>query len=186
MITEELDILLSRYDDPDLSGSERARLEEALSQDAQARAMLAQYRRLDEHLARLPDALGAVDFEQFGRGVRQALDASARPGRQWRRLLWPVLTPLAAAAAVLLIVLSGGLLVETEPSGPAAELSQPRVPRVVVQAEPVRARRLAVVELSWQAPGQANHGTSSSESVICVQRAPATSVADQPNLSFLF
>ena len=188
MVTEELEILLSRYDDPDLSRSDRARAERALSQNAQAAVLLDQYRRLNQHLANLPDQLDGIDLEQFGRSVRQALDAASTPRRRPRRLLWPILAPLAAAAAVLLIVLPSGVLFDKEQSQPVPVLSEPRVPVVVMQSERPWTNRLAVVELSRAPAGPADHAVVSSapQPVICVLRSTATDAAEQPSLSVLF
>lgn len=100
MLDQELEQLMSRSGDGDLTGEERARLEGAVAQDAEARAVWEEYRRLDGHLAVMGGETDGVDWEAFGSRVRDAV-ASAEV-RRGRVRLWRRVAAVAAMAAVAL------------------------------------------------------------------------------------
>jgi len=107
MISKENENLISRYDDPELSTSERQQLTELLETDDQARELEAQYRRLDAELETLPDGLDGVDFSGFRRRIRESIETASAPViRRPHRYLWTRWAPIAAAASVAIAFLS--------------------------------------------------------------------------------
>jgi len=102
MEPEELEMLISRCDDPDLSSQERAQLKAALENEPQAGELLAQYRRLNEALGQLPDHLESVDFERFADTVNEKIDSAERIQSR-KKVVWRVFGPLAAAAAIVVV-----------------------------------------------------------------------------------
>jgi anti-sigma factor RsiW len=101
MVTEmdrELEILISLHDDPELTAEQRGKLEEALAQDPQARAALAEYRRLDGALATLSPPVVPPGLLEMSARVRGALDRVRRRHRQRRYWAAGVLATAAAAA----------------------------------------------------------------------------------------
>ena len=105
MISKENENLISRYDDPELSTSERQQLTEFLETDDEARDLEAQYRRLDAELETLPDGLEGVDFSGFRRRIRESIE-SAPVVRRPHRQLWTRWAPIAAAASMAIAFLS--------------------------------------------------------------------------------
>ena len=104
MKPEETEELISRYSDPDLSDSDKDRVNQALTADADLRQIHQQYKRLDQALEQLPDGLDGVNFSGFSRRVSAAI-ASAEAPRTWRISTWRYLAPLAAAAALIIVAL---------------------------------------------------------------------------------
>jgi anti-sigma factor RsiW len=126
---------LTRFHDGELSASERARVETALSSAAEEdRAHL-------EHLDKLGDLLrlmheeqsSAVSFEGFAERVAQGIRAQERPPvsarlKVWlseffahRRVVWIPAASLAGAAAAILIALPLARAPQgTQPLGPGA------------------------------------------------------------------
>ena len=105
MISQENENLISRYDDPELSPSERQQLTELMETDDEAREFEAKYRRLDAELETLPDGLGVLDFTGFRRRIRESIE-SAPVIRMPHHRLWSRWVPLAAAASVAIAFLS--------------------------------------------------------------------------------
>jgi anti-sigma factor RsiW len=173
MKTEELEILISRYDDGDLSAQEKAAVEAAVARDPAARVMLEQYRRINRELAALPSGLEGVDFAAFGQRVRRAVGGrtpapATRDRKLWQQWRWAA--PLAAAAALAVLTLPW--LLTSRPTsapqtarvaGPAVTISgAPSVTSVMVAqvslnpAQVIGAARTAVVTLE-------NHGGGNDE-----------------------
>ena len=144
MKEKDIDILVSRYGDPDLSDSERARLDDLLARSPEAREALRQYERLDGALGQLPGIVDGVDQEAVFERIQQAVAAgAARPAGRGR--LWV----MRIAALVVLALLAGLALVSLwgpHMAGPGS-LGEPggEVARVQLSAEPVYALRPAVV-----------------------------------------
>lgn len=105
MIPKEHEELISRYDDPDLSTSERDRLRELLEVDDTARSLEAQYRRLDAELERLPDGLDEVDLTALRRRILDRIE-SGTVVRYPRRRSWVRRASIAAAASVAIGLIS--------------------------------------------------------------------------------
>ncbi len=105
MLTPEQEILISRYDDPDLTASERVELENLLERP-EGQEIRRQFERLDRELANLPPIAAQIDEAAFRHGVGQRLDEDAGIQGSRRRLqLWRYLLPLTAAAAIALVAL---------------------------------------------------------------------------------
>jgi hypothetical protein len=105
METKELERLIARHDDAELTPEERAALTAALANQPEARALLRQYQRLDEALGQMGPVMGQrVDFADFAARVQARLERTevARPA-VWRQ--WRIMVPLAAAAALAVVFL---------------------------------------------------------------------------------
>jgi anti-sigma factor RsiW len=117
MNREELEFRISQYVDGTLSREERASVETILAGDVEARQMLAEFRRIDQHLAReMP--LPNVKWEQLASHISAAVDevteapavigritpetATATSAWTWRSRL--------AIAASIVIVLGSALM----------------------------------------------------------------------------
>src|SRR4051812_40975261 len=116
MMTEELEFQISQYADGTLPLSERAALETQLAADAEAREMLAEYRRLGEHLSRDLPPLPVVKWDRLAEHLSNVVAESDQPavicritpagassGWSWRSRL--------AIAASVIVAVSTGLLV---------------------------------------------------------------------------
>jgi hypothetical protein len=114
MISKENEHLISQYDDPDLSATEREQLTDLLETDDSARGLEAQYRRLDAELERLPDGLDSVDFTGFRERIRESIEA-APVIRMSQRRLWTRWAPIAAAASVAIAFVSIWQALKTDP-----------------------------------------------------------------------
>ncbi|MBN1437333.1 MAG: hypothetical protein JW936_09670 [Sedimentisphaerales bacterium] len=96
MNAEQLEQLISRYNDPDLTEQEQAQLKEVLRDNAEAQELLRQYKKLDEALANLPDVTSTVDQGRFTADVKEALakirrnKPGATVGGGRFRLGWPM------------------------------------------------------------------------------------------------
>ncbi len=97
-------MLISRFDDPDLSTAERAQLDKLLRSDPQARDLLEQYRKLNHRLEKLPDALENLDLSGFTQNVNRAIDLTLL--RKTRSFFRHTLIPLSAAAALVIAALA--------------------------------------------------------------------------------
>ena len=102
MIDEQLEFQIAQYADGTLPAAERAALEQVLATDAQARALLDEYRRLDASLKReLP--LPVINWDRLAAHLS---DAVADEDRATTTIAWPLRNwgKLAAAAAILLVI----------------------------------------------------------------------------------
>ena len=109
---DNLDLLLCRYLDGDLSRREQAKLEARLADEPALREELRLYASLDGHLPDLAgEAPAGVDYVRQRADIMAAVEREALLAAAPRRLLFrpAALGALAAAAAVLMIV-SAGLL----------------------------------------------------------------------------
>jgi len=171
MISEEMEMLISRCDDGDLTDSERARLEAALKNDQDARRLLAEYRRLNAALDSTLIEMDGVDLAAFSRSLSRSLSERHKPGRaggMWRRL-----GPVAAAAATILVGI--GALWLSRQASDAPGVGDSDRPIRAVQTPIHRSERTAVVTIGMpvgvQAPaGEA--GKNGGEIVWCVAAAP--------------
>jgi hypothetical protein len=114
MIPDEMEMLISRLDDGDLSDSERRQLQQFLEDHAEAQAVREQYHRLNQQLDQLPDGLDKVDISGFARRVNRTI-AADRAWRIHRRRYWITRAPLAAAAALMFATLAW-LFISPRPS----------------------------------------------------------------------
>src|SRR5688572_23451362 len=102
MIDEQLESQIAQYADGTLPADQRAALEQMLANDADARAVLDEYRRLDASLKReLP-----VPAMNWDRLAAHLSDAVADEDRATTPIAWPLrhAGKLAAAAAVILFI----------------------------------------------------------------------------------
>ena len=87
MIPEELERLISRYDEADMTAEERAQLQSVLAESPEAREVLRQYQQLDKAMSRLPAAgeldgavseqLESVDYDALHARINRAIDGIA-------------------------------------------------------------------------------------------------------------
>ncbi len=113
MLDEQIEFAISQYIDGSLPGDERSALEARLANDSGARALLAEYRRLEATLRSTPAAIPEVRWDALAEHISASIDHDER-----ERLLLPIgntasrsrfrLMPLAAAAA---FVLASGIAV---------------------------------------------------------------------------
>jgi len=102
VIDEQLEFQIAQYADGTLPPAERAALEQALANDADARALLEEYRRLDATLKReLP-----VPAMNWDRLAAHLCDAVAEEDRATTTIAWPLRNwgKIAAAAAIMLLI----------------------------------------------------------------------------------
>ena len=134
MTRDELEFAISQYLDGTLAEAEVSALEERLATDAEARAILAEYRRLDTVLKAAPRP--ALDWEALGDRISQAV-AEQEPPAQSYRLHWvKTVSVLAVAAAVLVAIGFGIRLLQPGPSDrPNHQLAGTNPPRQPVVIE---------------------------------------------------
>ena len=108
MISEQLEFQIAQYADGTLPAEDRVALEQVLATDADARAMLDEYRRLDATLKReLP-----VPAMNWDRLATHLSDVVAEEDRATTTIAWPLRNwgKLAAAAAIILLIGTVALL----------------------------------------------------------------------------
>ena len=152
MDREQLEFRISQYVDGTLPAAEAAALEETLASDAEARALLDDFRKLHSAMAR-EAALPAVKWDRLAEHLSRAV---AEEDRATRSI--PMPTPAAApahtwwrhvavAAAVLIAI--GTLVLWPRRTGHDQIASRPTQPTVLVElAGPQVSKQPAVVEIS--------------------------------------
>jgi anti-sigma factor RsiW len=101
MTRDELEFRISQYLDGTLAAGERAALEDRLATDADARAVLDEYRRLETVLKAAPAP--AIHWDRFAEQVCAAVaDAEEEPAQTYRIGWVRTMASLALAAAVLI------------------------------------------------------------------------------------
>jgi negative regulator of sigma E activity len=108
MDREQFEFRISQYADGTLAADEVAALEAALAEDAEARALLDEYRRLETALKReLP--VPSMNYQRLAAHLSQAI---AEEDAATTTIAWPMpgWRKLAAAAAVVLIAGTAALL----------------------------------------------------------------------------
>ena len=200
-ISKEQEFLISRFDDPDLTADERHELD-VLLQDPAAQAVLEEYRQVDAVLAKWPTAGKNYDVTAFTRQVNERLDRIERRAGSGRRAIWRYLAPVAAAAAVMIVVLpqwnrsgesggpAGGSDLSAVATNDAAEntgsvvananeAEQPLVPRMqVVLQEPslgaiAASQRIVKVQLARMEVTSATETVEDNGSILCFGSAAA-------------
>jgi anti-sigma factor RsiW len=119
MIDEQLEFQIAQYADGTLPATERAALEQLLATDADARAMLDEYRRVDAALKReMP-----IPVMNWDRLAAHLSDAVADEDRATTTIAWPLRNwgKIAAAAAVLLLIGTIALL-SLRPAAPVTNV----------------------------------------------------------------
>jgi len=130
---DELEFAISQYLDGALAEAEVSALEERLATDAEARAMLAEYRRLEIVLKAAPRP--ALDWEALGDRITQAV-AGQEPPAQSYRLHWVKTVSVLAVAATVLVAVGFGIRLlqpgpTDRPNGQFAGTHPPRQPIVI-------------------------------------------------------
>ncbi|MBC8109273.1 MAG: hypothetical protein H7Z14_21995 [Anaerolineae bacterium] len=140
MTRDELEFSLSQYHDRTLGPVERAAVDEVLSTDADARAMLAEYGRLDALLKRTPSA-PELAWDKLRARISGAIDETEAPPVRtfkignWSRVGGGVVALAAAIAIVVSVSIrnhtatptSGGTRVLEIAVGPAGGGAVPTV-----------------------------------------------------------
>lgn len=88
MLDEKIEFELSQYLDGTLSSDERAAIELRLASDSEARAVLNQFRRLDESLRATPPAIPNLNWDLISDQISNSIDRHERES---------LLTPAARA-----------------------------------------------------------------------------------------
>jgi anti-sigma-K factor RskA len=102
---EELEYSISQYLDGTLPPLERAALEQKLASDADARAVLAEYQKLDAVLkqSRMIDAPPALDWDRLASEISTVLEGVDAPVRNYS-MKWVRYASVAVAAMVLIAI----------------------------------------------------------------------------------
>jgi anti-sigma-K factor RskA len=122
MTRDELEFSLSQYHDGTLGPVERATVDEVLSTDADARAMLAEYARLDALLKRAPGA-PELAWDKLQARISSAVHDAEAPAvptfkiGNWSRVVGGVVA-LAAAIAIVVSVTMRNPIAKPQSGGP--------------------------------------------------------------------
>ena len=100
---DELEFAISQYIDGMLGQLEQAALEEILASDKSARAMLAEYRRLNEAL-RTKLSQPQVDFELFSKNISDALGKAEAPVKHYRPSFTGYAKIISVAASIVIAI----------------------------------------------------------------------------------
>jgi len=133
MIDEQLEFQIAQYADGTLPAAEIPALERVLADNADARALLDEYRRLDATLKReLP--VPAMNWDRLATHLR---DAVAAEDRATTTIAWPLRNwgKIAAAAAILLVVGTIALL-QLRPTAPVTTVVVNNPPSSVQNGTP--------------------------------------------------
>jgi hypothetical protein len=118
MSRDEIEFLISQYIDGSANELDAGRLEEVLATDADARAMLAEYRRLDEVVktsAPMPD----IAWDDLAAKISSATANLDVPVKHYR-LAFGTFSRIAAMAAMVAIVV--GVVVHFRPSNSSLDI----------------------------------------------------------------
>jgi anti-sigma factor RsiW len=172
MTRDELEFQISQYLDGTLAGDDQSALEARLADDADARALLDEYRRLDVVLKAAP--VPAVDWDALSTQICGAVAEQAdEPAQSYRIGVFRTMAGLALAAC-LLIGLGFGIRLMQPPrtnqtgggGGVAVNPSKAPVEIVVVDATPASTAPAA-----------------SAEPIVGIAVGPATSLQDRPGFA---
>jgi anti-sigma factor RsiW len=171
MTRDELEFQISQYLDGTLVEDDQSALEARLADDADARALLDEYRRLDLVLKAAP--VPAVDWDALSTQICGAVAEQAEePAQTYRIGAFRTMAGLALAAC-LLIGLGFGIRLMQPPrtnqtggGGVALNPAKPPVEIVVVDASPAQAAPAA-----------------SAEPIVGIAVGPATSLQDRPGFA---
>ena len=167
MTRDELEFQISQYLDGTLAGADQSALEARLADDADARALFDEYRRLDVVLKAAP--VPAVDWDALSTQISEAVSAQELvPARSYRIGSFRTIAGLALAASVLIGIGFGIRLLQpvgTNQPGGSMALNPAKAPVeiVVVDATPLSATSIA-----------------STQPIVGIAIGPATSLQDRP------
>src|SRR5688500_9430714 len=103
MTRDELEFSISQYLDGTLAEAERSALDERLSRDAEARALLAEYQRLDVTLKAAP--LPQIRWDRLAESISTAVAEQEAPAQSYQISRWlrsPMRLAVAASAVLAL------------------------------------------------------------------------------------
>lgn len=144
MLTNEIEILISRFDDPDLTDSERQELDQQLQSNSEAQEYHRQLQSLDKHLDALAPNIDQIDFRGFAYAVNKQIDA-IQTSRPPRRIAWRWLAPLSAAAAIVMVALPWFNKPTPTPTPPTSII-------VLAHAKPIISQPIVRVTISSAKP----------------------------------
>src|SRR5689334_1903239 len=172
MTRDELEFRITQYLDGTLAEGEQVALEARLATDADARAVLDDYRRLDAVLKAAP--VPAVDWDRFAVRIHAAVaDAEEEPAQTYR-IGWFRTTARFALAAMVLVGIGFAIrLLRPE--------TAPRPGRETVAQVPVDISVVDAVASPAPSPSATSPATSQ-EIEVAVGPAPATG-AEQPSFA---
>ena len=133
MTRDELEFSISQYLDGTLAEAEEAALESRLASDADARALLGEYRRLDRTLKAAP--LPAFDYGALSDRISAAVAREAEPAQSYR-LHW-VRTAAALAIAACVVIAVGVGIRRLGPAGPTDPRQQAVAPTPAVERKQI-------------------------------------------------
>ena len=168
MTRDELEFSISQYLDGNLVGEEESALEERLAGDADARALLAEYRGLDRALRSMPAP--AVDFEALAGSISEAVARAEEPAQSYRMHWVRTASALALAACV---VIAAGVGIRMMQTPGTTGNGQAVRPDVAPAAEP---RRIVVVD-------SVNRPEVSKESALVVNVGPPAAAEGRPTFA---
>jgi negative regulator of sigma E activity len=133
MTRDELEFAISQYLDGNLAEAQESALEARLATDAEARALLAEYRSLDRVLRAAPKP--AVDHDELASRIRGAVEREAAPAQSYR-LHWVRTVSAFALAACVVIAAAVGIrrLTMTDRTGQNPMAEAPAKQIIVVDA----------------------------------------------------
>jgi anti-sigma factor RsiW len=162
---DELEFSLSQYLDGTLAEAERAALEERLAGDADARALLAEYQRLDVALKAVPRP--AVDYDRLAGHICAAVsEQEEEPARIYRIGFVRTMAGLALAASVLIGVGFGIRLLQQNQTNPTGGRFVVNTPKEII-----------VVDAHLAAPG------ASTQPVEVIAVGPSQQFQDRPGFA---
>lgn len=181
---ENTEYLLSQYLDEQLTPREEADLREKLSEDGDLREELRRYSVLDEQLRSLGGVeVEGIDYDAQRAGVVSSVERSvllkARPRR--RLILRPAFGVLAAAAMVLIAISVGVLMFRSPPPPPPVQIIAMKwLPESAPSAGPVEVsmelKRLDVGQLAM-VPSEAAPASSLPSGTVLVSIGPRRRIA---------
>lgn len=168
MTRDELEFSISQYLDGSLAEAEESALENRLATDAEARALLAEYRSLDRVLRASPPP--SVDYAALADRITQAVAQQDEPAQSYR-LHWVRTASALAVAACVVIAVGLGIrrLQDDAPTGGRSVAVEPH------QAS-VEPKQIVVIDtISRPSPSTAP--------VALVSVGPAATSPDQPTFA---
>ena len=172
---DELEYAISQYIDGTLPVLERDALDEVLARDAGARAILAEYQKLNTVVKSAPQP--AVDWDAFGARLKGGLEEIDTPVRHFRIGSIGYVGRMAIAAALLCVVSIGIFVAKSGPTTSAGSI-------VVTGPQVETANITAVADISIGPSsaimGQwyANEDVVTRPTVVLIDRAHASSPED--------
>lgn len=167
MTRDELEYSISQYLDGTLAADEEATLETRLSTDADARALLSEYRSLDRVLRAAP--MPSFDFEALGDRIHEAVAAAEVEPAPSYRLPW-VRTIAGLALAACVVIAAGVGIRRLQSSAAPGDNRIARTSEMQPTREP---KQIVVVDATRRT-------APSAAPVAVIAVGPATAAPDRP------